>query len=70
MLFLFVTAGGADFDKGVEFIREMYTSKVKNGTPLYVHTTCALDTNNVKIVFQDVQDFIFRQRLAVSGFAL
>jgi hypothetical protein len=69
-VFLFVTAGGDDFDKGVEFIREMYTSKVKMGTPLYVHTTCALDTNNVKIVFKDVQDFIFRQRLAVSGFAL
>jgi guanine nucleotide-binding protein G(i) subunit alpha len=61
--------GGDDFDKGVEFIRELYMSKVKNKTPIYVHTTCALDTNKVKTVFEDVQDFVFRQRLSAGGFA-
>jgi hypothetical protein len=65
------TTGGDDFNKGVEYIKQLFLKKVTNKEiPVYVHTTCALDTNNVKVVFNDVQDFLFRQRLKVTGFVL
>eukprot|EP01122_Echinamoeba_exundans_P012826 TRINITY_DN547_c0_g2_i1.p1 TRINITY_DN547_c0_g2~~TRINITY_DN547_c0_g2_i1.p1 ORF type:complete len:351 (-),score=76.80 TRINITY_DN547_c0_g2_i1:222-1274(-) len=60
---------GHDYDQAVAFIKNMYMSKVRN-RPLeevYVHVTCAIDTNNCKFVFDAVSETIFTKRLQVSG---
>lgn len=38
--------------------------------PLYVHETCATDTNNIKKVFESVQDTIFKMIMAQAGMDL
>lgn len=64
--------GGKDFDAAVEYIRDMFLDRIHqdakiNREEVYWKVTCAIDTDNVKFVFDAVRDFIFRQRLKVSG---
>jgi len=60
--------GGKDFKEGVEFIKNLYFERIKDNTlEPYVHVTCAIDTENIRVVFQYVKDFIFKARLRVSG---
>jgi guanine nucleotide-binding protein G(i) subunit alpha len=61
--------GGNDFTAGVEFVKQKYLKQVKTRSPddVYVHVTCALDTNQVKFVFDSVMDWIFRKRMEISG---
>jgi hypothetical protein len=43
--------------------------RIKNrpASEVYIHVTCAIDTSNVKFVFDAVSETIFTQRLHVSG---
>jgi len=63
--------GGKDFNTAIEFIRALYLERVSDtviqADEIYTHYTCAIDTENVKFVFQSVKDFIFKARLRVSG---
>jgi len=61
--------GGKDYDKAREYIKNLFITK--NKTPgdktFYVHTTCAVDTENIRFVFNAVRDMIFSERLKNSG---
>jgi len=56
--------------KSIEYIKKKYEDKF-NGTRLYVHVTCAIDTQNCKRVFTAVKDTILMNALnAASGVVL
>jgi len=61
--------GGTDYDKGVEFIQSKFLGRVsqRKQEQIYVHVTCATDTNNVAHVFNDVKEIFIKQNLEASG---
>lgn len=64
--------GGKDFDSAVEFIHGMFLDRIHPDSKVsrdevYYKVTCAIDTEQIRFVFDAVRDFIFRQRLKVSG---
>eukprot|EP01130_Rhizamoeba_saxonica_P007234 TRINITY_DN291_c0_g2_i2.p1 TRINITY_DN291_c0_g2~~TRINITY_DN291_c0_g2_i2.p1 ORF type:complete len:203 (-),score=47.90 TRINITY_DN291_c0_g2_i2:43-651(-) len=61
--------GGHDFDAGAEYIAMKYIDRVtqKDTSSIYVHITCAIDTNAMNAVFDSVTEQIFKQRLASAG---
>jgi len=60
--------GGKEMAAGVDFIQNLYFERINDpAIEPYVHVTCAIDTENIKTVFQFVKDFIFKARLKVSG---
>jgi len=61
--------GGPNFDKAVEFIRDKFLSThlYPKEKPVYTHTTCATDTNNIKVVFDAVSEKVMLQMVANVG---
>jgi len=61
--------GGHEYDAAVNFIRQTYQTKIKSRPveDVFVHVTCAIDTSNVKYVFDAVSETIFTKRLEISG---
>jgi len=61
--------GGLDFESGCEFLVNQF--RMLNQSPskqIYVHVTCATDTDNIRFVFVAVKDIILTQNLKGSGF--
>jgi len=62
--------GGNDYDKAVEFLKQKFTSLNKNKNKvIFSHVTCATDTSNIKNVFKDVSEIIFRESLRKNNLA-
>eukprot|EP01104_Vermistella_antarctica_P006164 TRINITY_DN1688_c0_g1_i1.p1 TRINITY_DN1688_c0_g1~~TRINITY_DN1688_c0_g1_i1.p1 ORF type:complete len:308 (-),score=77.65 TRINITY_DN1688_c0_g1_i1:389-1312(-) len=60
--------GGADYDKGVSFIKTLFLSLRKDTSkPAYCHVTNATDTEQMRNVFASVKDSILNQRLDMYG---
>lgn len=61
--------GGADYEKGIEFISSKFLGRVsqRKQEQIYVHVTCATDTDNVAHVFNDVKEIFIKQNLEQSG---
>jgi len=59
----------SNYDQSVEFIKNKYDHQF-NGTKLYVHPTCALDTQNCRRVFTIVKHTILSQALENAEFRL
>jgi len=61
--------GGADFDAAVEWIRDLYLDRLVDMEPerIKVHVTCAVQTDSIKIVFEEVTNWVFQERLHLSG---
>jgi GTPase SAR1 family protein len=56
--------GENTFDDAVEFIRNKFVRLNKSKTKdIYSHVTCCTDTNNIKVVFNAVRDFLLKQLL-------
>lgn len=47
--------GGPDFQRACEFIEARFRERVANGTQIYVHFTCAINTENIEYVINDVR---------------
>eukprot|EP00010_Vexillifera_abyssalis_P008810 CAMPEP_0201550522 /NCGR_PEP_ID=MMETSP0173_2-20130828/6882_1 /ASSEMBLY_ACC=CAM_ASM_000268 /TAXON_ID=218659 /ORGANISM="Vexillifera sp., Strain DIVA3 564/2" /LENGTH=353 /DNA_ID=CAMNT_0047960525 /DNA_START=6 /DNA_END=1067 /DNA_ORIENTATION=- len=60
--------GGCKYEPAINFIKAKFESLNKTETVIYTQVTCATDTDNIKFVFQSVQDIIYRQSLEGSGF--
>jgi len=62
---------GDDYQSASDFIKNLFISKAINSkhTPesIHAHTTCAIDTNAMEVVFNSVSQEIFNQRLALAG---
>jgi G-protein alpha subunit len=56
-----------NFDDAVEFIIGEFEKRGPATQQLYVHVTCATDTNNVAVVFGAAKDIIINNHLADSG---
>lgn len=57
-----------DYDDGVLAIQQEF--EAKNRDPhkaMYIHTTCATDTNNIAAVFNAVKDIVIRTSLGEAG---
>ncbi len=61
--------GGKDYNKGVKYIERLYLKCLKSRDPrtLFIHVASALDTPQVKFVFDSVSEWIFKQRVIMSG---
>ena len=60
--------GSSTFDSGVTFIRQKYLERNRNETKeIYVHLTCATDTENIDFVFKAVTNMIIAMNLKKSG---
>jgi len=60
--------GTNTFDDAVEFIKSQYLTRVvSREEEVVVHVTCAIDTNNVDVVFKAFSETIFAKRLKYSG---
>jgi len=57
-----------NFEKGWTYLSKQYQAHFAGGTPFYPHLTCALDTDQCKIVFQVVQDTLAKEALEVAEF--
>jgi len=63
--------GPNEFEPQTKFLEKKFTSveDPATGKPkeIYTHITCATNTENVKVVFDAVKDFILNKALAGSG---
>lgn len=63
--------GGCDYDAGSTFIMQEYLKQnecEEGSKEIYVHITCATDTNNVSTVFNAAKESILKKNLQGSGF--
>jgi len=61
--------GGADVDAAVKFITEQFIALLRNERKkVFPHTTCATDTENVRVVFEAAKEIIISQNLERLGF--
>lgn len=57
-----------DYDAGVEFLKEEFEGKNRNpDKQIYLHVTCATDTDNITMVFNAVKDIVIRRSLNEAG---
>jgi len=63
--------GGSNFEDAVNFIAGVFNAKTEgtnhNPDNIHHHSTCAIDTEIIKKVFDSVSQEIFKQRLAING---
>lgn len=53
------------YDESLAYIQGEFESRVKQS--LYVHVTCATDSNNIRTVFETCKDIIIQKHLMESG---
>jgi len=63
--------GPNDFESSTRFLEKTFTNVIDptTGQPkeIYTHITCATNTDNVRVVFDAVRDFIINKALQISG---
>jgi len=60
--------GGLNYDNAVAFIKDKFLQQNDNPKKhIYIHLTCATDTNNIEVVFAAIKDIILRKVLDDSG---
>jgi len=47
--------GGSDFKRACDFVEARFRERVANGTKIHVHLTCAINTENIEFVINDVR---------------
>lgn len=57
-----------DVNENIKFFETNFMKINKTNKPIYVHRTCATDTNSMKFVLSAVTDLIVQQNLKKSGF--
>jgi len=61
--------GGCNVEPGLDFIKKKFLDTNKNQSKkVFVHVTCATDTNNIKVVFDAAREIIISQNLERLGF--
>jgi hypothetical protein len=57
-----------DFDAGVRYFLQKFTSKNYAHGQIFDHVTCATDTSSIKVVFNACTEVIIRITLEAGGF--
>lgn len=52
---------------GTKFMENLFRKRYRGKEKLYIHTTCATNRDNVKLVFEGVKDMIIRKSLKEFG---
>ena len=61
--------GGKDFEKAKQYIQDRFIVLNKNPKKkIFAHTTCAVNTENIKVVFNVAREVIISQNFANLGF--
>eukprot|EP01094_Clydonella_sp_ATCC50884_P006492 TRINITY_DN15707_c0_g1_i1.p1 TRINITY_DN15707_c0_g1~~TRINITY_DN15707_c0_g1_i1.p1 ORF type:complete len:355 (-),score=164.14 TRINITY_DN15707_c0_g1_i1:174-1238(-) len=56
--------GGCDKDAGLKYLKSKFCKLNKNPDKMiYVHVTCATDTENIRFVFKAVRDIVIRETM-------
>lgn len=62
--------GGTDVDSAIKSIGDLFVAKSASiGKDLYMHVTCATDTNGMNFVFQSLKNAIFDRAMGMTGFS-
>ncbi len=60
--------GGPDYEAACAYFKERFTELSMNeNKQIYVHYTCATDTNQIKFVMNAVHDIIIKENLRRAG---
>ncbi|KAE9552925.1 hypothetical protein FO519_003867 [Halicephalobus sp. NKZ332] len=59
--------GGLDYNDGIEFLKNQFSKLYKTRQKLYIHETCATDTNQIQHIFNSVIDTIIQENLKDTG---
>ena len=59
--------GGLNYEQGVHYLRRKFQKLYRNQQKLYIHETCATDTNQLNAVFNSVLDTIVQENLKDTG---
>jgi guanine nucleotide-binding protein G(i) subunit alpha len=60
--------GGLNYEQAAKYITDIFLAQCDNPKkPVYVHETCATDTNNIIFVFNAVKDIVLNQTLTDAG---
>eukprot|EP00301_Raphidiophrys_heterophryoidea_P022501 c6637_g1_i1.p1 GENE.c6637_g1_i1~~c6637_g1_i1.p1 ORF type:complete len:347 (+),score=93.98 c6637_g1_i1:234-1274(+) len=61
--------GGCDYKASIEFIKAKFAAtRAKPDQPLYIHVTCATNTDNISFVFNSVKESVLMRNISQSGF--
>ena len=56
-----------DSETGLQYFESLFLSLNRSGKPIYVHRTCATDTQSMRFVLSAVTDLVIQQNLKKSG---
>lgn len=59
--------GGDDFEQGCQFMKTTYVSLNHTKKHVYCHFTCATNTKNIQLVFDDIRHSVLVETLATAG---
>lgn len=58
-----------DYDEGIRFFLDQFLKRnMQVNKEVFWHVTCAIDTNNVRVVFNACREIIMKKNLTGSGF--
>jgi len=57
-----------DVEWSTKYIKKLFKNNFSGTGKLYIHSTCALDTNQISVLFNDIRDQLITQELVQSGF--
>lgn len=55
---MYFVSGGPDPESGLNYIRELFLSKKPSDKHVYLHVTCATDTDVMKAVLKDAFEIL------------
>jgi hypothetical protein len=59
--------GGLNYEEGVAYLKRQFQKLYRNKQKLYIHETCATDTDQLNQVFGAVLDTIVQENLKDTG---
>jgi len=59
--------GENKYENAVSFFKHKFAAKTKKKKEIYIHVTCATDTQNIKVIFGVVTDIVIRSCLKAAG---
>jgi len=61
-------SGGCNYDNACAYIKDKFLQQNENPRKhIYIHVTCATDTDNIQVVFNAVKDIILHRMIDQSG---
>jgi len=62
--------GENKYENAVSYFKHKFAAKTKKKKEIYIHVTCATDTQNIKVIFGVVTDIVIRSCLKAAGLTI